>query len=564
MIMMRHAFYNAPAFSWQWLLVLLFLIVSATDSPAQRQFPHLFELDSRSADTLATSDTTSSRHRYRITAWGTYSMWEDTVNSSVDPVWIYSFPDEEWAKPEWRLFPEGYPIYVGDSRMFDSHGLRVNDKPFPDLAFEEATHRYSMIIQGDGRPVTASIVDWNFRGLQKRDAHDNNSGTLFVLVEELPLTEMEVCAVDSSQFPVVRVSLKVLRDSVLYEDLFANLQLTENGLPVQIDSVDCSERVRPVSVAMVFDRSGSMREAWGTSTRMQEVKVAGSRFVDRLSNTDEAAIYSFSSNVRLDQSWTTDKPALHNAISRLVPDGYTAMNDAVFNAISGVVSRPEQYKKAVIVLSDGEDNISTIQNISDVIEHAKREGIPVFAIGLLLDDDDSLRALARETGGTYFSVKDATAIDSVFNGIAEQLFEKGCCNVWYRSPNVLRDGTWRAVGADVAFPDDTTVSINDGYRAPRSTSSVEQQDGTGDFLVAVSPNPSTDVVTLFVEGKQSGEMQLSVVNAIGKVMLEIPSMYLASGRSRVQLSVETLPSGRYFVRTKFNGHTYVQPLDVIR
>ncbi len=564
MIMMRHAFHNAIVFPWQWTLVLLFLVVFAIDSHAQRQFPHLFELDSRSADTLATPDATSSRHRYRITAWGTYSMWEDTVNSSVDPVWIYSFPDEEWAKPEWRLFPEGYPIYVGDSRMFDSHGLRVNDKPFPDLEFEETTHRYSMIIQGDGRPVTASIVDWNFRGLQKRDAHDNNSGTLFVLVEELPLTEMEVCAVDSSQFPVVRVSLKVLRDSVLYEDLFANLQLTENGLPVQIDSIDCSERVRPVSVAMVFDRSGSMRETWGTSTRMQEVKVAGSRFVDRLSDTDEAAIYSFSSNVRLDQSWTTDKPALHNAISRLVPDGYTAMNDAVFSAISGVVGRPEQYKKAVIVLSDGEDNISAIQNITDVIEHAKREGIPVFAIGLLLDDDDSLRALARETGGTYFSVKDAAAIDSVFNGIAEQLFEKGCCNVWYRSPNVLNDGTWRAIGADVAFPDDTTVSINDGYRAPRSTSSVEQQGGPEDFLMAVSPNPSTDVVTLFVEGKQSGEMQLSVVNAIGKVMLEIPSMYLVSGRSRVQLSVETLPSGRYFLRTKFNGHVYVRPLDVVR
>lgn len=564
MIVMRQMMHNALKSEWQWLFVLLLILTCAPDMAAQRQFPHLFELDSRNADTLSTPDATSSRHRYRVTAWGTYSMWEDTVNSSVDPVWIYSFPDEEWAKPEWRLFPEGYPIYVGDSRMFDSHGLRVNNTPFPELPLNETDHRYSMIIQGDGNPVTTSLVDWNFKGLTKRDAHDNNSGYLYVLVEELPLTEMEICTVDSSQFPVVRVSLKVLRDSVLYEDLFANLQITENGVPVQIDSVDCSERVRPVSVAMVFDRSGSMREAWGASTRMEEVKIAGNRFVARLSDEDEGAIYSFSDDVQLDQAWTTDKAALHDAINLLSPGGYTAMNDAIADAITGVADRSDVYKKAVVVLSDGEDNISTIKSIAEVIQKARAEAVPVYAIGLLLENDDSLRLLAQETGGKYFSVKDAAAIDSVFEGIAEQLFEKGCCNVWYRSPETRKDGTWRGVEADVAFPGDTTVSVSDGYRAPFSTSAVEERDAYQGITLALSPNPAVDVTTLQIIGAKNCELQILITNALGQSMYSPEKVVHRGGKSTVEISVSNLPAGRYFLRAESDGVLYHRSFDVVR
>lgn len=560
---MPTTFYTARRNGWiSLLLIALLLPLFSAELSAQRRFPHLFELDSRLADTVATPDPTSSRHRYRVTAWGTYSMWEDTVNSSVDPVWIYSFPDEEWAKPEWRLFTEGYPIYVGDARMFDSHGLRVNDTPFPELPLND-DHRYSMIIQGDGTPVTTSIVDWNFRGLTKRDAHDNNSGNLYLLVEELPLTEMEVCAVDSSNFPVIRVSLKVQRDSVLYEGLTDNLALTENGITVPIDSFDCSERIRPVSIAMVLDRSGSMLESWGGSTRMQEVKNAGRSFVDRLADSDEAAIYSFSSSVRMDQAWTNNRAALKSAINGLVPDGYTAMNDAIVAGIDGVSARPESYKKAVVVLSDGEDNISKITSIRQVIERAQEAEIPVFAIGLLLENDDSLRTLAAETGGQYFAVSDPAAIDSVFNSIAEKLFEKGCCNVWYRSPRASKDGTFRSVEASITFENDTTVAVNDGYRAPLSTTGVS--DGAlGEHRVVLLPNPTRDDAAVEFHLRTGASVAVSIVDITGATLMVIERSVQSAGTVRVDLPVSALRAGRYFVRTEIDGAITVHTLEVIR
>ena len=551
--------YQRPRFAVLGLLLLLFAIPDLT---AQRRFPHLFTLDARSADTVASPDPTSSRHRYRVTAWGTYSMWEDTVNSSVDPVWIYSFPDEEWAKPEWRIF-DGYPIYVGDARMFDSHGLRVNNKPFPKLPFDSINHRYSTIIQGDGNRVTTSIVDWNLRNFVKRDAHGNNSGTLYVLVEELPLTEIEICAIDSSQFPAIRVSMRVLRDSIQIDDLADKLALRENGLSVKIDSIDCSERLRPVSVGMVFDRSGSMDEPWGGSNRMEEVKKAGRSFVNRLTDADEAAIYSFATWPTLDQPWTNNRSAMRQAIDGLRAEGYTAMNDAVDRALRDIEKRPDSYKKAIVVLSDGEDNISGIEKISDVIAHANSIGVPVFAIGLLLDDDDSLRLLARETGGAYFSVRDASAIDSVFNSIAEQLFEKGCCNVWYTSPRPTKDGTWRQVETSVTFESDTAVAFDNGYRAPSGISGVDDRPES-EITVNILPNAAVGSATIIMDVPRSVTIDLQVVNVLGEVVMSIGSHRLEAGTNRVDLPVHTMMTGRYFVRLKGEGVLYRGVLDVIR
>src|SRR5690606_10156922 len=108
----------------------------------------------------------------------------------------------------------------------------------------------------------------------------------------------------------------------------------------------------------------------------------------------------------------------------------------------------------VVLLSDGEDNISQIRSVSTVIQRAVEEEIPVFTIGLLYQSDDSLRLLANSTGGRHFSVSDPGSIDSVFASIAELLFEKGCCNIWYRTPREARDGTWRTVETELVVDGD--------------------------------------------------------------------------------------------------------------
>jgi|GEM_PF-2034660 len=548
------------------IVATLFLLLLGS-AHAQRRFPYQLDLDSRSLDTLHTPDPTSSRHRYRITAWGTYSMWEDTINSSVDPLWIYSFPQEEWAKPEWRLFPEGYPIYVGDDRLFGSHGLRINNAPFPKEALS-AGHRYSMIVQGNGAPVSAMIVDWNFKGLIKQDAHANNSGWLHLLVEELPLTEVEICAVDSSRFPAIRVSMKVLRDSVRQPDFARNLVLTENGIPVRIDSVDCSDRTNSVSVAMVFDKSGSMAEPFGSATRISYTRSAGKKFIDKLGPADEAAIYSFSLTTTLDQSWTGQKSLLSGAIDRLQPDGWTAMNDAVLEAVDAIELRPASHQKAIVLLSDGEDNRSAERSITAVIARARRAGIPVFAIGLLLDTDDSLRLLAAETGGRYFSVRDPAAMDSVFASVAEAIFEQGCCSVYYTSPNSGRDGGFRQVVPGFTFDGDTLAVGSTGYHAPGVTSGVGRDESAagsaGVELRSVLPNPMRDDGLLRFHAARGAAATIVLIDAQGRIARELFDGTLAAGDHEQRIAVAGLPSGRYFVRVTTAGNVALYPVVIAR
>ncbi len=550
------------------LLSLIFLALVTTDSTAQRRFPSRLDLDSRLVDTLRTSDATSATHRYRVTAWGTYSMWEDTVNSSVDPVWIYSFPEEEWTKPEWRIFPEGYPIYVGDQRMLDAHGVRINNLPFPKLPFNAVTHRYSMIMQGDGRPISASLVDWNFKGFTKQDAHSNNSGWIHILIEELPLTEWEICAIDSSAFPTIRLSVKVMRDSVRVDNFADHLLLSENGIPVKIDRIDCSERSNQVSVAMVFDRSGSMNEPFGNSTRIEYTKQAGKRFVDKLTLSDEAAIYSFSLGTTLDQSWTNDKPALKGAIDRLYPDGWTAMNDAVLEAIDAISGRAAGRSRAIVVLSDGEDNRSRVRDIQSVIARARAVGVPVFAIGLLLDTDDSLRLLATSTGGRYYSVKDQASMDSVFASIADIVFEKGCCSVYYTSPDNRRNGSWRGVLPRFTYDEDTVAARPTGYTAPGGASSVDSRDRSSGAEIAsvtsISPNPMGSTGTITFTLQRAGHIRLDVIDITGREVATLFEGERAAGEGSVSLRTDGFAPGTYFVRLSSGGVTSISTMIVTK
>lgn len=547
------------------LLLLAGLVLPSSGMlQAQRRFPHQFLLDSRSADTLRSPDTTSPKHRYRVTAWGTYSMWEDTVNSSVDPAWIYSFPPEEWAKPEWRFFPEGYPIYVGDERMFGSHGLRINGLPLPKSPLV-AEHRYSTIIKGDGRPVAVTIVDRNFRDGAWRDAHENNSGWLHVLVEELPLTEMEICGIDSSGFPEIRVAVKVSRNSVAVEDFGDDLILSENGQRVKIDRIDCSDRGDAVSVAMVFDRSGSMREPFGGSTRMTYTRSAGKKFVEKLAPADEAAIYSFSLTTTRDQTWTSDKTLLNRAIERLEPDGWTAMNDAVLQAIDEISRRPASRRKAIVLLSDGEDNRSEERSIRAVIDRARSAGVPVFAIGLLLESDDSLRMLAAQTGGSYFSVRDPVAMDSVFVSIADIIFAKGCCSIYYTSPDTRRNGGYRQVTPMLYTDYDTIPGVPIGYHAP-GTSGVEEKGGAaaGSAILSLSPNPMHGDGALRFNLQRGTHVVIDVLDVQGRVVKTVFDGPLEAGEHGLPLVTGELAAGRYFLRLKLPSEATIHPLVLVR
>jgi Ca-activated chloride channel family protein len=145
-----------------------------------------------------------------------------------------------------------------------------------------------------------------------------------------------------------------------------------------------SERV-PVSLGVVLDTSGSM-----AGDKIQAARRALDRFLyDLLDKNDEIFLYRFSNDPILLQSWTSDRSLLSRALGRLVPNGGTAMYDAVSEAIP-VAEGGKYVKKAILVISDGNDT-SSRTTVREIQQQIRESEVMVYAIGIDGDGEPTLR-----------------------------------------------------------------------------------------------------------------------------------------------------------------------------
>src|SRR4051812_28179772 len=135
------------------------------------------------------------------------------------------------------------------------------------------------------------------------------------------------------------------------------------------------ERV-PVSLGIAIDTSNSME-----GEKMDAARDALSRFLaDLLDPDDEVFLYRFSSVPQLVEGWTTNRERLESRLRRLVPDGGTAMYDAVAEAVP-LAERGRNRKKALLIISDGNDTNSET-TIAEVKRQIRESEVMVYAIGI--------------------------------------------------------------------------------------------------------------------------------------------------------------------------------------
>ena len=150
--------------------------------------------------------------------------------------------------------------------------------------------------------------------------------------------------------------------------------LSEDDQPQTITHFS-AERV-PVSLGIALDTSGSME-----GEKIKAAHGALDRFLfDLLDRQDEIFIYLFSNYPRLLQGWTTDRNLLSRALGRITPNGGTALYDTVEEAIP-LTSRGQNVKKALLVISDGNDTASRA-DIRDVRRDIRESETLVYAIGI--------------------------------------------------------------------------------------------------------------------------------------------------------------------------------------
>ncbi|MFQ3591584.1 MAG: hypothetical protein SNJ82_00125, partial [Gemmataceae bacterium] len=196
----------------------------------------------------------------------------------------------------------------------------------------------------------------------------------------------------------------------------------------------------------------------------------------------------FSDTIDIPEAFTNDHIILKDRIDRLKAFGGTLLYDATFHGIETLLAADPPGKRAVIVLTDGQDEAPGSRRSEEaVITRAKEAGIPLYMLGLgprdeineevmmhmakLIElfenlsidlhddgiDEESLGRLARETGGKYTHVTDLSQLSILYQQLAEEL--QSTYKVTFISRRATFDGTARGIDVRVVRGGRTVSTI---------------------------------------------------------------------------------------------------------
>jgi Ca-activated chloride channel family protein len=158
----------------------------------------------------------------------------------------------------------------------------------------------------------------------------------------------------------------------------------------------------PVSLGIVYDVSGSMKERIGRSIR------ALRRFIDTSHQDDDFFLIAFNDRANLAEDFTTSGEKIASHLMFVAPRGSTALYDAAYLGVEKV-TQGRHKKRALLIISDGQDNNSRY-SYKELRNRVKEADVQIYAIGITDPAVDSLAGygrsvleeMARMTGGRAF------------------------------------------------------------------------------------------------------------------------------------------------------------------
>src|SRR5882762_180259 len=246
-----------------------------------------------------------------------------------------------------------------------------------------------------------------------------------------------------------------------------DFSIFDDHKPVQAILKFRRETDLPIEMGLLVDMSGSVQGRFGFE------KEAAIGFLQHIIRPgyDRAFVVGFNKESRLTQDFTDKVPLLSAGVQRLSNGGGTALYDAIYKACKEKLLREHSehpIRKAIVILSDGEDNQSEYTR-AQAIEMAQRAEVLIYAIstddsGLILRGDKVLEDLASATGGRAFFPYKMKDITHSFAAIEDEL--RSQYDVSYKPTDFDADGRYRSIEI-TAVKKDLQVRARRGYYAPR-------------------------------------------------------------------------------------------------
>lgn len=230
-----------------------------------------------------------------------------------------------------------------------------------------------------------------------------------------------------------------------------------------------SDTDAPVSIGILFDISGSM-----SGEKVAKARNALERFINTSHPNDEYFLIAFNSRAQLLLDRTRDGDAVLEKLTLVQPKNDTALYDACYLGVERV-TRGVHPKKALLIISDGQDN-SSRYNFKEVRRLMKESDVTIYSVGIMDGRDAGSMAgmqgqafldeLANVTGGKSFYPQTNVEMDEIFERIALELRHQ--YTIGYNPKNFQPDGKWHKVKVKVKPPRGLprlTVRSREGYYA---------------------------------------------------------------------------------------------------
>jgi VWFA-related protein len=247
----------------------------------------------------------------------------------------------------------------------------------------------------------------------------------------------------------------------------SDFQVLDDNRPVQQIRSFRAETNLPLQVGLLIDASNSVRDRFKFE---QEAAVEFLNQAIRL-RYDHAFVIGFDATPEITQDYTDNTEALAHGVRELRPGGGTAMFDAIYYACRERLlksSRDIPTRRAIILLSDGEDNLSHVTR-EEAIEMAQRAEAVVYTIstnisGVKGQGDKVLERIADATGGRAFFPFQIRDVAADFAEIQNELRSQYA--VSYKPSDFKADGHYRTIEIVANDRKNLRVRSRRGYYAP--------------------------------------------------------------------------------------------------
>ncbi len=224
----------------------------------------------------------------------------------------------------------------------------------------------------------------------------------------------------------------------------------------------------PLSLGVIFDMSGSM------SDKIEKSREAVIEFFKTANPLDEFFMITFNDRPQMRADFTKSVEEIQGKLVYTVPQGSTALLDAIYMGVSKMKDA-HNAKKALLIISDGGDNHSRYTE-NEIKSMVKEADVQIYSIGIFsmappTPEEVSGPALLTEissvTGGRMFSINNPNELADVATKIGIELRNQYVLG--YRPSNKTKDGRWRKIKVKLIPPKGLphlNVYAKTGYYAP--------------------------------------------------------------------------------------------------